>query len=483
MAEMRSREEWVIRLVAALLVAGLCSLLLPFIFDNFILRSVTDPRFIVSREALEAASRRLPDSPRINLRLAELSLSQAATSEQELSEGMRHAERAASFALWDFRTHALLGNFRELSGNPAGAEEALRTSTRLAPGSAIPAWQYGNLLLRLGRVAEAATQLRRAAEMSEDLYPAVCELLWRFSGGDAKLLAQFATGSPSAQLAAADFLVGQSRAEDAVALFRATDRRHLIADSRATASFITRLLDSGKVTLARDLWSATLTGEPGQSPGRSPREAPGGGLVWNGGFESDPEAILNHFDWHLSASPYAEIAIDSSTARSGRRSLRITFAGRDTTRLENEVDQLLAVAGGTACRLEFHATTRDFVTPEGPVVAVLSGRTIVASSVPIRPTDAAEPGRWQQYSFDFTAPASGPPLRLAIVRRPRFSYDDPTSGTVWYDDFRLEPLGEASRQLSRRQVPLHADGQNRQPGPQRRRTEKISRYANRPAHS
>jgi hypothetical protein len=44
---------------------------------------------------------------------------------------------------------------------------------------------------------------------------------------------------------------------------------------------------------------------------------------------------------------------------------------------------------------------------------------------------------WQKLVVSFVAPADLSLATLAIVRTPRFSYDDPTSGIVWFDDFSL----------------------------------------------
>ena len=79
---------------------------------------------------------------------------------------------------------------------------------------------------------------------------------------------------------------------------------------------------------------------------------------------------------------------------------------------------------------------RAFVTPEGPQVVVTEGAGpwAVASA-------AVAPGTydWQPLSFEFTTPprAGDLVLYVTVKRKPRFSYDDPTRGTVWFDNFAL----------------------------------------------
>jgi hypothetical protein len=43
-------------------------------------------------------------------------------------------------------------------------------------------------------------------------------------------------------------------------------------------------------------------------------------------------------------------------------------------------------------------------------------------------------------TLEFVAPADWGALLLTIKRIPKFSYDDPTRGTLWLDDFSLTEL-------------------------------------------
>src|SRR5438045_9223265 len=93
-------------------------------------------------------------------------------------------------------------------------------------------------------------------------------------------------------------------------------------------------------------------------------------LVWNGSFEGKILKGFEQFDWTIGQSQYARIAITSGIAHSGARSLRIDFAGRDTTRLDEEIKQLVLVKPGVRYRLECFIKTEGLLTPEGPRLAV-----------------------------------------------------------------------------------------------------------------
>ena len=158
-------------------------------------------------------------------------------------------------------------------------------------------------------------------------------------------------------------------------------------------------------------------------------------LIWNGGFESDILKGFAQFDWTISRNDYARPGIDSSTFHSGSRSLRVDFTGRDTTRLDGEIKQLAVVRPGARYRLECYVKTDALVTPEGPRIAVTN--ITLQSEIAVSDAVAAGTSDWHLIAIDFVAPQSAQAVVIKIKRVPRFSYDEPTKGTVWFDDFTL----------------------------------------------
>ena len=159
-------------------------------------------------------------------------------------------------------------------------------------------------------------------------------------------------------------------------------------------------------------------------------------LIWNGSFETDLLKEFNHFDWTISPSDYARIGFDLDVTHSGGRSLRLIFAGRDTTKLEGEIRQLVALKPNTHYRLECYAKTDNLITPEGPRLALLSQNQIVNITAPVM----SHLTEWQRLAGDFISPPQTVKTYVTIARLPRFSYDEPTRGTIWFDDFKLTEL-------------------------------------------
>jgi hypothetical protein len=156
-------------------------------------------------------------------------------------------------------------------------------------------------------------------------------------------------------------------------------------------------------------------------------------ILWNGGFEVDAVEGLNQFNWTIRPDKFAWIAIDRSVARTGGRSLKVVFSGLDTTTLRDQVQQTIVLRPGSGYRLECYARAKDLITPEGPRIAVIGQGGLVGASDPV----SADSDDWQKLTISFVAPANQAAATLAILRTPRFSYDDPTRGTIWFDDFTL----------------------------------------------
>jgi hypothetical protein len=261
------------------------------------------------------------------------------------------------------------------------------------------------------------------------LLPGIFDLLWRVSDGNLVALQAVAPGDPKSQALLAQFLLKESRVADAITIFGGIDRKLLngLAESPA---FIDSLIAQGHVEEARGLWVGLVSGEYAR-PGHPLS------LVWNGSFESDISKDLAQFDWTIARNEFATPSIDSATARTGGRSLVIDFTGRDTTRLDGQVKQKVVVKPGLRYRLECYVKTDRLETPEGPRVVVTD-----LSSTEIVTSDPIPPGTsdWRHIAIDFTAPVSTRVVLITIKRVPRFSYDSPTSGSVWFDDFVLTEL-------------------------------------------
>ncbi len=426
-------------------VLGLCGWLLYVTACDFLVGALTDERIIVSVHAppasfitapftddrvginpdvLTAAVRHFPNSPRLLMSLGQFERDGA---EDEWRGAEFHAKRAINLSPHDYRPHLLLSVIQQSEGNLKAAEESARAALRLAPGNLEAHWRLGGLVLKRGNLAGSLEEFHAAASgHSAYLQPAL-SLVWSESG-NVDAVRAVTPDKPKDKLALARFLLEQSRPSESAAVFREIDRDALLAD-REAARYLNSLIAAGHVALAHDLWSGLL--EQGRE---GPEESTN--LICNGGFESDILVDFAQFDWSIQPSNHARISIDSRNSHTGNRSLSVDFIGRETTRLEGEIQQRILVRAGARYRLQYYVKTHDLIAPEGPRV-VVSGpmlREWIAASDPA-PTGSSD---WQRRTLEFSASSS--PLIVAIQQRPRFSYEDPTRGTVWFDDFEVQEI-------------------------------------------
>lgn len=415
--------------IAAIFVAAVIGLALGWmITSNFIIRGVADTRFALPSEWLAAAGERFPNSARVNFRLAKAEIAEGAGKEQwPLAE--IHATRVVNLSPWDYQARRLLATSQELNGKQDEAENSLRAAVKLAPNHAELNWSLANLLLRRGKLAESLGPFRVAARAKAGLLPSAVETIWRSSGGSLDTLKVFAGNDSESLLAVSRFLIEQNLVAEAVPIFNSIDKQARVNSSRSPELVVT-LMRAGQFSLAKDVWVELMKAFRPEAQMTS-------GELWNGGFETDEVEGLGQFDWAIRPNQYARIVIDRNYARSGARSLRVVFSGLDTTTLRDQAQQTIVLRPGASYRLECYAKAKDLVTPEGPRIAVIGQGGVIGASEPVIPDRAGDSSEWQRLAFSFVAPADSTSATLAIVRTPRFSYDEPTRGIIWFDDFTL----------------------------------------------
>lgn len=414
------------RMALAAAVLAVCSLLVVIVMSRFVIGTLADNRLKdVTRDTLQVPVEYFPGSARLNARLAAAELGE---SDRDLARAEFHAKRAISLSPYDYRFRLTLAQVQEAEGDRASAEQSLEAARALAPNYWNVRYRLGNLLVREGKLAQSLDELRMAVAVNSDLLPGTLDLVWRASGGDVSAVQAVAGNGAKARLTLAGFLLKQSRAAEAAEVFGGIPREDRLASAAESSAFVNSLIAAGKLEAARGLWS-DMAGGPQST------------LIWNGGFESEISKNLTQFDWSFGRSEYARLSLDTEVAHGGSRSLRIEFAGRDTTRLDNEIKQLVLVRPGVSYTLECYARTRELETPEGPRVVVTDGASWIAASEPV----ARGSNDWQRLTVSFTAPESksgggAAAVFVSLKRKPKFSYDEPTRGTVWLDDFSMSVL-------------------------------------------
>jgi tetratricopeptide (TPR) repeat protein len=414
------------RFTLALATIAACVLLGSLILQQLINGMLTDERVAVPHQYIAAGLRYAPNSARLLARLAETDMGE---DQADLAKCETLARRAVNLSPWDYRYQLLAASIEEAKGDRTDAEQYLIGARALAPNYAEVHWRLANLMVRQGRVAAALAEFRSATASDRSLLPATYDLIWYASGRNVDALAAVTAADAPAQMALSQFLFKQGAIPEAAKVFRTID-----ADERRrmpeSAGLIDGLIARGNIDLAHQLW-AELSGQNQTAP------AP---LIWNGNFEMEKAGNLTQFDWAITPSSYLRPVIDTTTGHSGSHSLRLEFPGRDTVRLNGEFKQLVVIRPQARYRLDFYVRAKDFDSPEGPRMAIVQDRSNaeIAETAPI----AQGSYEWRPVTVEFTAPADWGAVVLTIKRVPKFSYDDPTRGTLWFDDFSLIELSK-----------------------------------------
>ena len=422
--------------IVTVLATCLCGLLIFAVISTFIIGTLTDERSEISGATLQEAADYFKGSARLHSRLGAMMERQG-----DLSGAEFHLLRAIAGSPYNYNLQLMLASIEESRGDRLLAEKALRTALTLAPNKAEVYWNLANVQLRRGELDGSLEAFRSAAALKKTLLPGTLSLIWRASNGSLEALENVTGDEPAARITLARFLLNHSQVKEAADVFNMLDRESRLA-SADCAAMLNTLVESNQLQLARSLWTGTIAAS-----------GPDQQSIWNGSFESDAVKGFAQFDWIINRSDYAKVTITKGSAHAGGRSLRIDFAGRDTTRLDNEVKQLVVVNPGTHYRLECYAKAEGLVTSEGPRIVVTTGRSSewLGWSEPV----AAGRSDWQHLVAEFTAPnsadGSAVGLYVSIKRKPKFSYDPPTRGRSYFDDFTLsEQVAVASTSLQSR---------------------------------
>jgi tetratricopeptide (TPR) repeat protein len=373
------------------------------------------------------AARWAPGDPFTHWRLA--SLEEKVFNANNLADAVREYQLAVILSPNDYRYWMELGRSLEVSGDIAGGEKALQRAVDLAPAYSHPRWQYGNLLVREGKLDEAFVQLARAAEADQEMRRPVFSLAWQVFNGDVDKITTAACPSAAVRIEFATYLIGRAKVDDAMRVWRTINPAERKAQPDLDEAFKKALMESKHFRAVFEVMRETDLDPQGPAPEQ----------FWNGGFERDIELTREKsFYWLINSRPQARVGIDT-TAHSGRGGLRIVF--KSPNNLDTiEVAQAIVVTPGTQYRLECFLRTQELISGATPLISILDAANN-AELISSAPAPSGTNG-WQRITLDFkTSPKSDG----IIVRLSRGSCGEnqvcPIFGTIWYDDFSLQRGG------------------------------------------
>jgi len=411
------------RLLALVIFVGLCvwaisSSVRLGLSQIFVKYSLGTGNIMVAEKAIEMSPK---DADTHRARAAVLALSQPAESAIEL-------ERAVALRPSDYSQWVELGLVRDRIGDQSAALAAFDEAVKYAPFYAVPRWQRGNLLLRMGRYDSAFADLNQAAQSNPEFLPNLIDLAWELSHRDAQLVEQLVqVNSKTAHAAMAKFFANHGEPQEALIQLLAAGA----VDDEFRRQLIDNLLSKGSFPEAFQVWR--------DAHGFGSAAPPTGPQILDGGFEGTLTFDEGSFSWRIPSRMQATmVSLDSSEPHTGNKNLRIEFAG-DSSRGEGLVSQLLLVEPLERYKINFAVRSQDIVTGGLPIVIVTDAsgdhKTLGQSRPLSRGTTA-----WNVVSFDFTTQPTTKAVVLSIQRQSCSTSPCPIFGAILLDSFSIEQL-------------------------------------------
>lgn len=166
--------------------------------------------------------------------------------------------------------------------------------------------------------------------------------------------------------------------------------------------------------------------------------------ITNAGFEE--ELLLSGFGWR-SRNPRDDQWITKRVRdreMPGNHVLQIGFSGKENVTFHHFY-QIVAVDALQPYRLSYRYRSKEITTDQGPFVEISGynceglyekGPMILGSN------------EWQEETMAFVVPETCKAIVVRLRRARSHRFDCKIKGTLWLDDFRLEPLGEIFKQTA-----------------------------------
>ena len=225
------------------------------------------------------------------------------------------------------------------------------------------------------------------------------------------------------------FLIQAGRLEDAQ---RTWDWivGHEYADNASAGEYVEFLIRQGHPDSAASAWA--------QQMGARADDYDKSTYLFNGDFESEP--AQSPFDWNAAHTAGVEVARDCTTTRSGKCSLRISFAG--SRNLDIAAASELAFVRPGAYRFQAFIRTEALTTDQGIRFRISDAETPARLDEVFGQFTGNSP--WSRVDHDVVVAPETRLLRIEVVRQPSMKFDNKVAGTAWIDELKLEPIAPDS---------------------------------------
>lgn len=346
----------------------------------------------------------------------------------DLSRSLAEYETAAALSPNNYLMWVSLGRARNLDGDAAGSEAALKRALELAPNYAAVQWTYGNLLIRQGEADDGFKLAAKAAQSNTDYARSFVVTALQIFDGDVEKTRTAVGDSEAVSVALTSTLSGQGRFAEAVDSWA-----KLSADAKADSQKkLSEKLAEQLVTAKQfRLASRVLASIQPDAANR-----PTVGQITNGGFEPGIKLRgAGAFEWQIADGAEPQIGQSNVQRRSGEFGLFFLFNSFETSNFRS-VSQTVAVVPGAPYEFEgfYRSDLKATASLKIEIVDAVTGATLV-NTPPL-----ALAGDWTTMKLKFTAPVGSDGIVVRLTREGCAGLACRITGRLSFDDFSLKPL-------------------------------------------
>lgn len=344
----------------------------------------------------------------------------------DLERSLIEYEKAAALSPNNFQMWINLGRARNLVGDVAGAEVALKRALELAPNYSAVQWAFGNFLIRQGRTDEGFALAAQAAERNADLAGSAVSIALQIFEGDVAQVRQMLGEGALLNAALATSLASEERFDDAVESWSRLPANAKTGEFQKLGEKLFDQLTAAKkyqlaVRVFRDL---------------EPESRPEVGIISNGGFEDGVKRRgARVFEWQIGDGAEPQIGLSESQKRSGKFGLFIVFNSFEASQFRSFA-QTIAVVPGAEYQFEgfYRSDVKSTAVLKLEVADPATGN-LIAATPPL-----ALAGDWATINLRFTVPAGSDGVTIRLARENCSGASCRMAGRLSFDDLSLKPV-------------------------------------------
>jgi hypothetical protein len=306
-------------------------------------------------------------------------------------------------------------------GEGEAFERALGNAILVFPTGYQARWAVGNLYLQQGDSAKALPHFSYILAHYPDQSRMVYDV-WRRVTKDADFLPEnLIPQDPSAYSQYLSYLYQAGDKETVKKVWKKRESLGYKAKPPESIHHMDYLISHGDLNEAYRTFEAVLREQGLPIPS-------GENLIVNGGFEVD-KVLGGGFDWRIDPIRGAEVSFDRTVAFEGKRSLKISFNGKENVDFAH-VFQYVSLKPNQRYLLKAHLKTKALTTQSGIKLEIMGiGPAFYRASEALTGDND-----WRELSISFATPKKSQGGLVKIRRERTDKFDRFISGAVWLDN-------------------------------------------------